>query len=201
MRRSSGLSLATLSAGIVAMLAVWIVEVGSVPGEQRVLIWFHDAGGPTVERLAQLTNDITDLAPLAALTGVLLTVVLALRRWVDAAVFVVGVGVVWAVNPLLKEIVGRSRPDLWPLPETVSQYGFPAGHAANTAAVVAIVVLLLRVRRRQVIWLAVGAVILVIVGLSQLVLGLHYPSDLVAGWLWAFAWIGFVHNMTKGGPG
>jgi undecaprenyl-diphosphatase len=196
------LSLATLSAGIVALLAVWIAEVGSVPGEQRLLIWVHDAGGgTTLERLAQLTNDITELAPLAALTAVLLTVVLALRRWMDAAVFVLGVGVVWAVNPLLKEIVGRSRPDLWPLPETVSQYGFPAGHAADTAAVVAVVVLLLRDRRRQVIWLAVGAVILVIVGLSQLVLGLHYPSDLVAGWLWAFAWIGFVHNMTKGGPG
>ncbi|HET6985593.1 MAG TPA: phosphatase PAP2 family protein [Kribbella sp.] len=201
MRRSSGLSLATLSAGIVAMLAVWIVEVGSIPGEERLLIWIYYAGGTTLERLAQFTNDITELAPLAALTGVLLTVVVALRRWMDAAVFVVGVGVVWAVNPLLKEIVGRSRPDMWPQPETVSQYGFPAGHAANTAAVVAIVVLLLRVRRRQVIWLAVGGVILVIVGLSQLVLGLHYPSDLVAGWLWAFAWIGFVHNMTKGGPG
>jgi membrane-associated phospholipid phosphatase len=34
-----------------------------------------------------------------------------------------------------------------------------------------------------------------------LILGLHYPSDLVAGWLWAFAWISVLWNKTKGGPG
>ena len=38
----------------------------------------------------------------------------------------------------------------------------------------------------------VGAALLLVVGLSQLVLGRHYPSDLLAGWLWAIAWITFL---------
>jgi undecaprenyl-diphosphatase len=95
--------------------------------------------------------------------------------------------VVWAVNPVLKELVGRSRPDLWPLPDTVSEYSFPSGHAANTAALAGALLLILHSRRAWVVGLLVAAVGLV--GLSQLVLGRHYPSDLLAGWLWAAGWI------------
>jgi membrane-associated phospholipid phosphatase len=123
-----------------------------------------------------------------------------MRRRRDAAYFFAGVAMVWAVNPVLKEIVRRSRPDLWPLPESISQYGFPSGHAANTAALIGGLVMILHSRRAGLVGAGVGAVVLAVVGLSQLVLGLHYPSDLVAGWLWAFAWISFLWNTTKGGP-
>jgi membrane-associated phospholipid phosphatase len=198
--RPSRVSFATVSAGAVAVLAVWIAEEGTLPGERRVLIWMHDAGGTTLERVAQATSDITDLAPLVVVAAAVFVVLLVMRRWREATYFFAGVAVVWAVNPVLKEIVRRSRPDLWPLPESVSQYGFPSGHAANTAALIGGLVMLLRSRRARAIGAAVGAVVLVIVGLSQLVLGLHYPSDLVAGWLWAFAWISILWKMTKGGP-
>jgi undecaprenyl-diphosphatase len=199
--RPSRVSFATVSAGAVAVLAVWIAEEGTVPGEGRVLTWMHDAGGTTLDRAAQTTNDLTDLAPLVVVAAGVLVVLLVMRRWRDAVYFFAGVAVVWAVNPVLKEIVRRSRPDLWPLPESVSQYGFPSGHAANTAALIGGLVMILHSRRLRVSVAAAGAVVLVVVGLSQLVLGLHYPSDLVAGWLWAFAWISLLSNMTKGGPG
>jgi membrane-associated phospholipid phosphatase len=113
--------------------------------------------------------------------------------------------VVWAVNPLLKELVGRSRPDLWPLPPDVSEYSFPSGHAANTAALVGALVLILR-RRLGVI---LGVCVLLVVGWAQLALGRHYPSDVLAGCLWALAWVYLLRimvrrlprNVTKGGPG
>jgi membrane-associated phospholipid phosphatase len=199
--RPSRVSFATVSAGAVAVLAVWIAEEGTVPGERRVLIRMHDASGTTLDRVAQATNDITNLTPLVVVAAGVLVALLVMRRWREAAYFLAAVAVVWSVNPVLKDIVRRSRPDLWPLPESVSQYGFPSGHAANTAALIGGLVMILRTRRARVIGAAVGAVVLVIVGLSQLILGLHYPSDLVAGWLWAFAWISVLWNKTKGGPG
>jgi membrane-associated phospholipid phosphatase len=199
--RPSRVSFATVSAGAVAVLAVWIAEEGTVPGERRVLIQMHDASGTTLDRVAQATNDITNLTPLVVVAAGVLVALLVMRRWREAAYFLAAVAVVWSVNPVLKEIVRRTRPELWPLPESVSQYGFPSGHAANTAALIGGLVMILRTRRARVIGAAVGAVVLVIVGLSQLILGLHYPSDLVAGWLWAFAWISVLWNKTKGGPG
>jgi undecaprenyl-diphosphatase len=199
--RPSRVSFATVSAGAVAVLAVWIAEQGTVPGERRVLIRMHDASGTTLDRVAQATNDITNVTPLVVVAAGVLVALLVMGRWREAAYFLAAVAVVWAVNPVLKEIVRRTRPELWPLPESVSQYGFPSGHAANTAALIGGLVMILRTRRARVIGAAVGAVVLVIVGLSQLILGLHYPSDLVAGWLWAFAWISVLWNKTKGGPG
>jgi membrane-associated phospholipid phosphatase len=161
--------------------------------EEDLLIWLHDD-----VTVARVVSDLTELGPLAAVALVVLVVLLALRRWADAAFFVAGIGVVWAVNPLLKELVGRSRPDLWPLPADVSEYSFPSGHAANTAALVGALVLILHGRLRAVL---LGAAVLLVVGWSQLALGRHYPSDVMAGWLWALAWVGLLRNVTKGGPG
>jgi membrane-associated phospholipid phosphatase len=171
-------------------------------GEDDVLVWLHDDAA-----VAQVVSDLTELEPLAAVAAVVLLVLLVLRRWADAVFFTAGVGVVWAVNPLLKELVGRSRPDLWPLPPDVSEHSFPSGHAANTAALIGASVVLLRrlPAARRLTALLVGAAVLLVAGWAQLALGRHYPSDVLAGWLWALAWIGLLQrlrrNVTKGGPG
>jgi membrane-associated phospholipid phosphatase len=163
-------------------------------GELDVLIWLHDEDAAA----ARLISDLTELGPLGAVALVVLVALLALRRWTDAAFFVAGVGVVWAVNPLLKQLVGRSRPDLWPLPPDVSEYSFPSGHAANTAALIGALVLILHRRLPAVL---LGAAVLLAVGWAQLALGRHYPTDVLAGWLWALVWVGLLRYMTKGGPG
>ena len=72
------------------------------------------------------------------------------------------------------------------------RYSFPSGHAANTAALVGSLVMILRSRWARVVGAVVGAAALLLVGYSQLELGRHYPSDLLAGWLWAGAWIGLL---------
>jgi undecaprenyl-diphosphatase len=161
-------------------------------GEDDVLVWLHDDS-----TVARVVSDLTELEPLAAVALVVLVVLLVLRRWWDAVFFVSGTGVVWAVNPLLKELVGRSRPDLWPLPPDVSEYSFPSGHAANSAALVGALVLILRRLPAALI----GAAVLLVAGWAQLALGLHYPSDVLAGWVWALAWVCVLRNVTKGGPG
>jgi membrane-associated phospholipid phosphatase len=166
----------------------------SLTGEQDVLIWLHDEDAAA----ARLISDLTELRPLGAVALVVLVALLALRRWTDAAFFAAGIGVVWAVNPLLKELVGRSRPDLWPLPPDVSEYSFPSGHAANTAALVGALVLILHRRLPAVV---LGVAVVLAAGWAQLALGRHYPTDVLAGWVWALAWVGVLRHMTKGGPG
>ena len=192
-----------LSAGIAGVafvaLAVWVgADSGPLPGERRVLAELHDLGGITHEdALVRLAN-LTDPLPLAVVAVAIGLVLAGLRRWRDLAYGTVIVGVVWAVNPLLKELVARSRPDLWPPPMELSEHTFPSGHAANTAALAAAVILIAWATRLRIVAVVAGVTLVVIVGLGQLVLGVHYPSDIVAGWLWAFAWATFVWSYRVG---
>ncbi|WP_020388130.1 phosphatase PAP2 family protein [Kribbella catacumbae] len=174
--------------GAAVALGAWVLAVDTVPGERRVLIRVHDAG-LSIDQAMLAISRATELLPLGAVAVGVLVVLLVLHRPSDAMLFGAGVAVVWAVNPLLKELVGRSRPDLWPLPDSVSEYSFPSGHAANTAALAGGLLLILHSRHWRVVGALLAAVGLAIVGFSQLVLGRHYPSDILAGWFWAGAWI------------
>jgi membrane-associated phospholipid phosphatase len=101
----------------------------------------------------------------------------------------------WAVT-LVKNEVSRQRPTLVPHWVDVHNASFPSGHAAGSAlvyltiAALATQVLRDAAARRYVLALAillVGAI-----GISRVVLGVHWPSDVLAGWcfgtLWALAW-------------
>nr|WP_230462227.1 phosphatase PAP2 family protein [Micromonospora sp. CP22] len=92
------------------------------------------------------------------------------------------------LGPLLKLLVGRPRPDL---PDPVAQapgLAFPSGHALNAmlAAGVLLVVFLPRTRTRSaaraVLWLGALSIALV-TGFSRVALGVHWSSDVLAGWL------------------
>jgi undecaprenyl-diphosphatase len=97
--------------------------------------------------------------------------------------------VVWLVNPALKALLARPRPDVTELPGHLSEHSFPSGHAANSAVVVGAAVLIVASWRgtHRIVSLALGAVTLIVVATAQLALGRHYPSDIVAGWLLAAA--------------
>ena len=118
---------------------------------------------------------------------------LVARRRIPAAV-VVGVSVAGAVagNVLLKDLVARPRPDTVPAGAEVSEFSFPSGHAAATAALAVAVVLAVAIAGRRRLAVAGAAAYVAIAGAAQLVLGLHHPTDVLGGWLWAGAWAGAV---------
>jgi undecaprenyl-diphosphatase len=189
--RLGGGAWAVLLAGFV-LVSGWLELVGPPPGDRRILTAVHDVSGPRVEDLGATVGDLTDLPWLVAVAALVVGALLLARRRADAAWFLVAVGVVWIVNPMLKELFARGRPDLWPITERVSLYGFPSGHAANTAALAAALAMLAWRTRWRLPVVVGGTLLVVLVGLTQLTLGVHYPSDVLAGWLWAAAWVAFV---------
>ncbi|WP_431727946.1 phosphatase PAP2 family protein [Verrucosispora sp. TAA-831] len=127
-------------------------------------------------------------APMPLRAGALCLVVwLAYRGARRLAVWVTTTMVLGGLlGPLLKLVVGRPRPDL---PEPVALapgLSFPSGHALNAAlaAGVLLVVFLPRVwsAGRATVWSAALAIALV-TGFSRVALGVHWTSDVVAGWL------------------
>ena len=101
-----------------------------------------------------------------------------------------------AMVTLVKHVVARARPDLVPHWVDVSNASFPSGHAAGSAMVyltlAALATQVTRTRRLRHAIVALAVLLVGTIGLSRVYLGVHWPSDVAAGWcfgtLWALGW-------------
>ena len=119
------------------------------------------------------------------------------RTWLPAVLAVVGTCGIGLVIAAAKAIVGRSRPGSPFAVVSEDGYSFPSGHATGTAAVALICAWMLTRwvlsswAARVTTW-AVAVAVTGAVGFSRVYLGVHYVSDVVAGWFLGAAWAGSV---------
>ncbi len=139
---------------------------------------------------------ITDLGgtEAAVLIFTLTTLFLLVRRKRRLAVFAATTGLGLAVlGPLTKALVDRARPLVdSPVVDTPSNASFPSGHAMTALVTfgVLLVLVLPGIRRRARPWLIAGTAVLVLaVGFTRLALGVHFVSDVLAGWALGAGWL------------
>jgi undecaprenyl-diphosphatase len=145
--------------------------------------------------LEESMRDVTALGSTVVLTFVTLAVAgfLVLQRKAHAALFVVlAVGGGMLLSTLLKMGFDRPRPDLVPHGATVYSASFPSGHSMLAAvAYLTLGALLARVqpqRRLKLYLLGLAVLLTVAVGVSRIYLGVHWPTDVLAGWALGAAW-------------
>jgi len=158
-----------------------------VPGERGVVEAITDAAGRSLDDPARAIGTAGTAWVLAPLAVALAAWAVARRAWPLLGVVVATAALVWLVNPALKRLFSRDRPGLRELVEPTSRWSFPAGHAVASAAFATLLVIVAWPTRTR--WpVTIGAAVAVLlVGASRLVLGVHYPTDLVAGWALAVA--------------
>lgn len=162
--------------------------------DREVSLWLNQAvsGSGAAAAVLRVVTDLGD--PLTTITVLsVLTAVLLVRRLPRTAAWVAVTGLGLAVlDPVVKGLVGRPRPVLPVVVATAPGESFPSGHAL--ASFVTFTVLLLvalpSVPRRARPW-AVGATAVVIaaVGFTRVALGVHYVSDVLAGWALGAVWV------------
>ena len=117
---------------------------------------------------------------------------LAIRRVTSTAVLVTSVASGMMLSTLLKGLFERPRPDLVAHLVQVQTTSFPSGHAMNSAVVyLTLGGLLASTEKRRpvrVYLLSVAIALTVIIGFSRVYLGVHWPSDVAAGWCIGAAW-------------
>ena len=189
------------------MAAVWLflevsedVMEGEVQALDRALLLaLRMPGDPATARgplwLESVARDITALGSITVLglviTAVTLFLLLASQRRLALFVLLASSGGA-LLTLLLKQIFSRPRPDLFMHGDVVVTASFPSGHAMISAVVYLTLGALLAkivIRHTLKIYLMTVAVLLTgMIGLSRVYLGVHWPTDVLAGWVAGAGW-------------
>lgn len=158
--------------------------------------------GPRWLKIAML--DITALGGLSVL--ILLTLVIAgyllVARKTATAIFLLGATASGAlVGALLKAIFMRPRPNLVTHLIEVETTSFPSGHAMNSAVVFLTLGALLTQTQKglavRIYLMTIAIILTLIVGFSRVYLGVHWPSDVLAGWCVGATWAAFCSVVAR----
>lgn len=182
---------------IIFKLASEIAEGETLAADRAVLLWFRSASQNSGhERL--LRTVMLDITAAGSGTVLILAVILAcgmlasLRRFGTAALLAIQIALGTSLVSSAKLSFARARPDVVPYFTSVSTASYPSGHAANSAIVylsIAILIATAAPSRVARMFIPCAAMMLtVFIGLSRLYLGVHWPSDVVAGWAIGGGW-------------
>jgi undecaprenyl-diphosphatase len=145
-----------------------------------------------------LSQSAIDISALGGFTFIWLFTLVAAgffaltRRWRALVIFLAAIGGASVLDSLLKISFHRARPEIVPHLTYVTNASFPSGHAMISAATYLTVgAMLARTQpsmRVRVYLLGVFIVMTLMIGMSRLYLGVHWPSDVFAGWCAGAAW-------------
>lgn len=196
-----------LLAGIVVAGGLWgFVELAEVARDTTahafdtdIMLAFREAGRPDdpvgPAWFEEAVRDITALGSMVVLVLVTATVVIYLlmigwRRQALSVLVAVGGGQI--LSSLLKLGIDRPRPDLVSHLVNVQTLSFPSGHAMMAAVTYltlgAMLAGIVPGRATRIYVLCVAILVTLLVGISRVYLGVHWPSDVLAGWCAGFAW-------------
>jgi len=186
-----GLVLAGLGLWVFAELADQVLEQATRRVDTAILLFLRQLHTPLLD---QLMIGITTLGQptLLVIVSLILCGVLALQRqWFKGIVFVSAALGAAGLNVLLKDGFGRSRPALWDRVVDVQYSSFPSGHAMVSLVIYGLAGYLLstRSRYRSDLILALTVLLIGLIGLSRLYLGVHWPTDVIAGYAAGLVWL------------
>jgi len=194
-------ALAFIAAALWAAIALGdeVLEGDTRAFDETLLLALRDPADPAQPLgppiVQELMRDFTALG--GVLTLILLTLaaagfLLLLRQRGATLLLLVAVGGGWALSAAAKALLSRPRPDLVPHGSFVHTASFPSGHSMLSAVTyLTLAVLVARTlpnRAVKVYVVAVAALLSLGVGVSRVYLGVHWPTDVLAGWAAGAAW-------------
>lgn len=189
-----GLTLVLLAGALFALLARLVGHQAMQPTDESILLWLD------AQRTGWLDKVMQEITALGSGTVIVIIVMITsaflwlTRHRYSAVLLWIAVLGGFLLNYLLKEVYDRTRPDLFDWATHATHLSFPSGHAMNGVIAYGTMAYLISrlepTRQLKRFTWAVAVVIILLVGFSRPYLGVHYPTDVIAGWVIGFTWAG-----------
>ncbi|MGG6238385.1 phosphatase PAP2 family protein [Nodosilinea sp. AN01ver1] len=175
---------------------VWEDE-GGFPWDEPILLSIRTTATPQLDTFASHLTQLGVGWGVAPASIVIALVLWRRHHWRSLVYFLTTMIGSAIINVSAKLLLHRVRPNLWESPAPEYDYGFPSGHAMSSMTFVAALVILLWGSRWNWLVTVLGGLFVLAIGWTRLYLGVHYPSDIVAGWLASIAWAVGVAMLIK----
>jgi membrane-associated phospholipid phosphatase len=183
---------------IFSKLAGEIVEKEHIGIDRSILLWLHSHANSFYDHLFLFFTTLGNAEVLGPITILIVAGLLIRKQRLKAFIVFFGVFGAAAANLILKALFHRDRPALWQSAVHEASYSFPSGHAMLSCALIVSIILITWHTRARWVAVAAGVATIILIGISRLYLGVHYPTDIIAGWSAGLAWVVIVHIIANG---
>ena len=167
--------------------------------DRRIILALRDPANPSAPIgpawVQEAARDLTSLGSIIVLAIITLSVsgyLFLARKYAAAWLMIVAVFGGIVLNDLLKSAFARPRPDILYQAARVFTSSFPSGHAELSAITYLTAAALLAESQNSfkigLYFIAVSALLTILIGVSRVYLGVHYPTDILGGWCIGAAW-------------
>jgi membrane-associated phospholipid phosphatase len=172
--------------------------------DTSILLNIHQCASPAFDRLMLSITSLGDPEFVVIIIAVSAGWLLWQHRLPEVKILILACAGALVLNQGMKLIFSRPRPTLWPSLLHETSFGFPSGHAIGSIVLYGLLAYFYAVYRphhAKGIYLC-SALLIGSIGFSRLYLGVHYPTDIMAGyitgWLWLMACIGLLGLQKTG---
>ncbi|RZM77766.1 phosphatase PAP2 family protein [Leptolyngbya iicbica] len=177
------LLLAHLSDEVLEQEAFWF--------DETILLSLHQWANPTLDHIMLGITQLGSPAIVVPLACITISWLCWRHQWRGAVVFFFTCLGAVGLSIGLKLLFGKARPQLWPPLIVETTYSFPSGHALGAMVLYGLLAYLVAQRygNFKVLIYGTAAMLIGAIGLSRLYLGVHWPTDVLAGYGIGFLWL------------
>ncbi|MEG4485255.1 phosphatase PAP2 family protein [Microcoleus sp. D2_18a_B4] len=189
--RLAGLAVAALGMWGFATIAEDVLGKQSYAFDTSILLYLRSLHTPLRDGVMLGFTFLGEPKLLLVICLTLGIVLLARNHRSEAATIALAAGGAIGLNLLLKKLFARDRPQLWERVVNVTFYSFPSGHAMISMVIYGLLGYFLGARFPKQRWsiYSLTVVLIAAIGLSRLYLGVHWPTDVIAGYTAGLVWL------------
>ncbi|MEH2425469.1 MAG: phosphatase PAP2 family protein [Nostoc sp.] len=166
---------------------VWENQAG-FPWDVPILLAVHSTENPQLDVLAVTLAIIGLPWTVIPILGALALILILQKRWRSLAYLLTASAGSVLINRTAKELMHRVRPQLWQSIAPESSFAFPSAHAMTSITLVVILLFLTWASSWYWLVLIFGSLYVIAIAWCRLYLGVHFPSDILAGWMVTLSW-------------
>lgn len=184
--------------GLFGSLADEVHDGDTMGFDRSVLVHLREnVATPQLDTFFSAFTDLGGVVAICLITAALVLFMWKKRMISRSLVLLLSMGGIAAAVTVLKVIFARERPSDVGAIISESSFSFPSGHSMGSMGLALAVILLLWPTRWRTVAIVAGATYVLLIGFSRLYLGVHYPTDVAAGWLLGAGWVALVYTIFK----